>query len=985
LRKAFGNDVAIFAGEANQIRAEELEGFQSDAKKVLYMTYAAGGVGASAHDKVGDKPRMAYFLGLPWSGIMFEQGTGRPWRYGTRSNVANIFMASDVLPEMKLLATKILPRMRALKAAVYGEKVESSLSKSLRESVGIPEEMLQYEQGEEVEANPNDFEQTAEGVKYTHVDDFEMPDAKNAKNKGMKYKGVGRKLFQDPKNPFDKAAQDAWRELAERTSKLPASQERVIAANEHIVKMAAAEAGKRAMGSGEPVDRVVHRKMTDIFNNEELENKALIELYKKKKFVRALGRFVQNTMWETIQSGDKTVEQVFRRAGLPEDGEEMKRRIIDFDMRKGLYSGRLQAIVRNIVNGNELKPTDIELMSKVVEGKATTNDPRIMKAVTEWREFTADIRKALADAGGSVVIYEDGKRKEIPYSSIVDDPNYWPRMYDWNKPFIVKDAQTGKKDVHTLAEIMNMPTNDERREKVIDQFAHERGISILQARAFFERNNRGIRLAGNVERAREWNIPTYGRDRQTMEHYIDEVSRTLAAIKVHGQFRQKTDPLIAKLNPHDAGLVNHIVTSDLDPARLPETDRAALSTASTFIITGKMFYSPIKVSTHLWKTWMGTNTRSFFAGIFRGATHPTELVQRARDCNALLDYSKAIWMREYGIQPKGIAQKFLDFNGFTFQIHVSRVVASAVGRHFFETYVYPKLLKDPQNKFLRWKLKDQYGMSDEHIDGMIANGYGPDDVRRMELGAANWTTGSNRASEMPPIFRSEHDAKEWQQHMTTLLRSTQMLHGFMFKTANFVRRSVFEQLAHANWKSTEPFYTVGRFALSAGLAGFALEQMLHLRHQMQGSSEGEIEQHRHEWLMAHPASAEALWWSMANMSMAVGVQPLSDLFNELATRNPKDRQKLASQHRFTKGVMGMPLGIPGQDAEAISTAFEDLMNSYSDTGRHQQSPEERRANILKRLVQEEVVGANMVPGLKPTKVPSRPFPTKRRRAASALR
>jgi hypothetical protein len=567
-----------------------------------------------------------------------------------------------------------------------------------------------------------------------------------------------------------------------------------------------------------------------------------------------------------------------------------------------------------------------------------------------------------------VVIYENGIRKEIPYSAIEDDPRYWPRMYDWNKKFIVTDKVTGKKEVTSLSDIMNMPTSDARRERVIEQFAEERGISKLQARAFFERNDRGIRLAGNIERAREWNIPTYGRDRQAIERYIDQVATTLAVTEVHGQFRQKTDPIISQLPTYEAGLVDRILTSDLDPAHLPPSDRAALSASSAVIITGKMLYSPIKVLSHLWKASLATNTRSLVAGLMDGAMHPAELRERARDCNALLDYSKSAWMREYGMKRGNIGQKFLDFNGFSLEIQVSRVMGSAMGRHYFERYAYPELVKDPQNPVLRRKLKDLYGMSDEHLDGIIKNGYGADDVRRMELGAANWVTGSNRPSEMPPAFRARKNADAMDHRFVTTLRMTQMLHGFMFKTANLVNRTVFEELYKSNWKSVEPYHLIGKFAFNAGLAGFALEQLLFARHKLQHSAEAEIEKNRHEWLAAHPASAEALWWAMANMSMAVGVQPLSDLFNTLATTNPKDRNKLAQQHRFTRGVMGMPLGIPGQDTEAIFTAFEDMTNSFADTGKHKLSAEVRRKNILKRLLGQEVVGSNLIPGAAPVKV-----------------
>ena len=1068
LRAEFGDKIGIFAGAANQLRAEELDAFQSGEKDALYATYAAGGVGASAHDLVGDRPRLGLFISLPWSSRMLEQASSRTDRYGRQSEVANIFLTTDALPEMKLLATKALPRMAALKAAIFGWKNETQFSKNLREAVGLPQELVEYDQGQEYAPESADFEKTSDEAKFTHISDFDLPDAKKAMNKPMKYKGQGRKLYQGPaeesetaravrkmsmegaglgnyvrvdrlkekypnltdaeiikaadrrqivlarydgprppterevggpveknlikddageyfigvatprreklyqgpkdEDPWQRAAREAMENLLGQTRDLPAPTAHAIRANEGVIRQESADAGRKAMGSGEPAEQAAGRKARDMVNDVLMSDQALIAAYKGKGNIRNIGKFLQSTAWMLATSGDKVVEKTFKSVGMEKEGEELKRRMIDFDLRKGLYQGRMQAVIREIVKGNDLKPKDIELMSKVVEGQTVSDDPRINKAAKEFRAFTNDVRQALGDAGSVVLIYEDGIRKEIPYSAIDQDPHYWPRMYDWNKPFTVTDKTTGKKEVHTLAEIMNMPTSDARREKIVDQFAEERGISKMQARQFFKRNDRGIRLAGNVERAREWNIPTYGRDREAIERYIDQVATTLAATEVHGQFRQKTDPIIEKLPAYEASLVNRIVTSDLDPAHLPPTDRTALSATSAFIITGKMFYSPIKVLDHLWKASLATNTRSLVGGLLRGITSPGEVVKRARDANALLDYTKSAWMREYGMKRGNIGQKFLDFNGFTLEIQASRVMASAMGRLWFEKYVYPELVKNPESPTLRAKLGDLYGMSKEHIDNIIKNGYGPDDVRRIELGAANWVTGSNRPSEMPPAFRASKDANPVEHRLVTLFRMTQMLHGFMFKTANLVNRTVFERLYKSDWKSIEPYHVVTRFAFNAGLAGFALEQLLHLRHQMQGSSEAEIEKHRHEWLEQHPASAEALWWSMANMSMAVGIQPLSDLFNEMATRNPKDRQKLASQHRFAKGVIGMPMGIPGQDVEAITTASEDYINSFSDTGKHKLTPEERRENILKRLAAEEIVGASLIPGMKP-KIP----------------
>lgn len=978
MRKAFGSDVGIFAGEANELRSEELEGFQGGDKKVLYMTFGAGGVGASAHDKVGDRPRIGVFNELPWGGKMLEQGTNRTDRYGRMSSVANVFVTSDAHPEIKLLATKVLPRMMALKAAVHGVTAETQLSKNLREAAGIPEELLQYEQGQEYKPQAADFEAEGDVPKFTHLEDFEMPDAKKAQNKPMKYKGQGRKLYQGPKDdePLRDAVNDAWQELLRRTKDQSAPQERVVTANEHVAKSQAVELARNERRAGNDPGETIVRSLHD----KEVE--ALLWWHELKGTGRDATKFLQDSAWMLGTSGDKVVEKAFKRAGMPEIGEEMKRRMIDWDLRKGLHMGRLQGEIRQIINGNKIKPKELELVSKIVEGQAESDDPRINKAVAEFRQFTAGVRKLLGDKGSVVVITKNNQTEKVPYSKIENDPSYWPRMYDWNKKFLLMDPKTGKPVVTSLAELSNMPTGDERRERFIEQFAKERNISKIQAQLFFEQHARGVRLAGNVERAREYEIPGYGRDRSALERYVDQVSTTLATTEVHGQFRERTDPLIEKLQGQykdEGGLVNRIVTSDLDPAHLPNSARVALAGFNTLVISGKMLLSPLKVGWHLWKGSMATNTRSLAGAFLDTIQHPKDVINRAIDCNAMLDYSKSVWMREYGMKPGGVAQGVLDWNGFTFLVRFSRVLSSAAGRHWFEKYVYPELRKDPANPILRRKLTDLYGLSGAQIDDIAKNGYTADDVRRIELGAANWVTGSNRPSEMPPIFRARKDADLLEHHLIAMVRMTQALHGFMFKTANFVNRTLFEELAKSNWKSAEPYHLITRFAFNAGLAGFALEEIMHLRHQMTGSSEAEIEKRRHEWLLAHPASAESLWWGMANLSLAVGLQPATELFNELATHDPKDKEKMNEQHRVTKATVGLVTGIPGEDLTAILTAAEDYKATYEDTGRHTLPADVRRTNIKKRLLEELIPGTTMIPAIKPVKVPPRTgFPHKRR-------
>lgn len=977
MRAAFGDKVGIFAGEANELRAEELNQFMSGDKDALYMTYSAGGVGVNPQDKVGDKPRMGVFLGLPWSGIMFEQSTGRPWRYGTKSNVANVFLTSDTLPEMKVLATKILPRMRALKAAVYGERVESKLSKNLRESVGIPEEMLQYEQGEEVRPQAAEWEQDGEGATYTHLADFDMPKAKDAKNKGMKYKGQGKKLYQGPKDedPWQQAANDAWADLMKRTDKLPAPAARAITANEGVIKIEAAQAGRRAMGSGESVKSATERKTRD------MENEALIWLDDMKDNGRAASHFLKSSLWMFGTSGDRAVESIFRNAKMPEQGAELKRRMIDYDIRSGNYRGEFGGMVAKIIDEYRLKPAEHELVTKVIEGKGHSDDPRINKAADAYRSFFATVRKRLADSGLAVVIYEGGKRKEVPFSKIENDPNYWPRMYDWNKKFTVK-GENGKPTVTSLGDIMKMPKGSERREALIEQVAKQRGVSKLQAQAFFDKGNSGIRLAGNIERAREFDIPMYGRDRQSIERYVNEVAEKLAAAEVHGQFRQKTDPLIDSLpTERERKLVNHIVTADLDPARLHDSDRLFLRRVNRWLVISKMSLSALKLPFHLAKTSLATNTRSVARAMIQGITSPMELKRNAVDSGTMVNYIKQAWMREYGMKTGGIDQKMLDFNGFTAVMNFSRVIAAGAGRLWMEKYAYPELVKNPKDAMLRRKMGDLYGFTEEQLDNMIANGYGPNDVKRVELGAANWTTGSGRPSELPPALRGTTGQPVYDR-LTTLLRISQSLHGFMFKTANLVNRTVWQELYRADYKSPAPYQLIARFGANFGIAGWALSEILHLRHQMSGSSEADIEKRRREWLTEHPLSKEALFTVMSDISMGMGAEVLTQFFNELATHDPKDKQKLTQQNRVINAATDLFVGVAARDAYNVVTATKHYWDTFYDTGAHKETPEQRRAKIAEQLANEEV------PLSRYAFKPSHAEPVhhgRRRRAASALR
>lgn len=183
LKGEFGDDVGNFSGSYSAKRQKELEGFQNGSKGFLYSTYAAGGIGIDMHDTSGSRPRAALYLGPPWSGIAFDQAIGRPWRFGTKSNVHAIYLTSDARPEMELLLKKVIPRMESLRASVSGLNKEDPVLKGIKDVDGA----LDYLFGGE--HRPKSYDDFTTRVRHGAVVSYkEIPikPAEEAKHKGMK-------------------------------------------------------------------------------------------------------------------------------------------------------------------------------------------------------------------------------------------------------------------------------------------------------------------------------------------------------------------------------------------------------------------------------------------------------------------------------------------------------------------------------------------------------------------------------------------------------------------------------------------------------------------------------------------------------------------------------------------------------------------------------------------------------------------------------
>ncbi len=1274
VRGALGDDAAIFAGEANELREEERAAYMQGKKRAVYATYAAGGVGVSFHDRVGDRPRMGLFLGLPWSGIMFEQSLGRTWRYGTKSDVANVFFSSDALPEMKVLATKILPRMRALNAAVYGEEMETHLAKMLRESSGIPEEMIDYEMGSEAAPSAAEFEQQGEGAHYTAYEDLHLRHARELQNKGMKYKAQPKRLYQsdmgetsehdkvmsmlskgksgayrldywlenqrgvevssveresvNPANlqrvqswtregkvsdwqkakvstsdmppvevvrtksgdylydgthraelalrngeqvpatiytvdtanlaprprlyqseasaprfeysstqhdiPEDSEAGKALAQMRERidpkdlvptgyggnehgleddphvtvrfglrgedhdemvaylerqkpfeaklgkvtafppgpmsnggaplisevispelhringeigihgdfaapsfpdykphatigyvkpeaVSKyveteengsatagktfkvdriaisdrngnkqviklkgdenaratgfkrlyqddpkdlhndahesfeslpldtLPPSMRRAVEANRLRINAAAVDAAKLAVPGVETPRRAIERTTRD----SVLNAKMMFAMHDLKNDARATGGFVKTAIRLMFTSGDRAVWKYFEDAGMGKEGKEIQRKLIERNHEITDIRGEYMARVSDITE--HLKPGDHAQVVDVLEGNAISDDPRINAAAAGYRELFADIRKRLGDAGAVFNSYdENGKPSKIPWKDFRDNPNYWPHIYDWNQKLIFH-GEDGKPFVRTLGELHDMNPGEER-DKLIQQWAAKQGINPVKAYTFFAKNRRGVKLAPNLERERQTDLPGYGKDLRSLNIYINQVAEMLANIKTVGQEREKI-PELYQLPANIMRTVDSIITADLNPVSVGSDNSRALRRLSQWTVISKMGMSVLKVPTHAFKTALATNMRSAVAGVLQFATHPGDVTRTAREAGILTDYVRQAMMMEYGLhEDSGLDRKMLQTTGFTGAIWLERVIASAAGRQFLTVHAEPMLRANPKDEVVRRKLKDLYAFSDEDLDRIAKDGINEHDVRRSMIAAADWTTGSGRPSELPPMLRAASSDHPIEGFFRTVIRAAYLLKTYEFKTAALVNRTVFDEMKQKNFKPTL------RLLIAGGAAGLALNAIQMGVNSVANPEASAEQQSRFKALADHPQGV--LWLEGSNLSYALGLYPMKVMFDRLGTYDEGDVKKFTASRRLENASAMEVGGILGSDMDNMRAAAIDFSQTFGDDGvKHKETPEERRAKILNRLLQQEFAPARAVEGV----------------------
>ena len=827
LRKAFGDEIAVYTGETHgKERRQELDDFNAGKKKILFSTYGAGGIGVSMHDTVGNAPRVAIYLGPPWSGIAFDQAIGRPWRFGTMSNVTSVFLFSNTKPEVDLVSAKISPRMESLRAIVNGIKEDDPIVKGLR-SV---DKMLEYSHGREQKDKADSFFEKVDTKGFQSHKDIRVPDASEHFYQGMKIK---KRVLPMDKSPGDKPPEkggggtlfysnpvfdpDAWKkyivkDLVELFSKkvdpaLPeadrASGAASRVAEEFFGSKGFHEVAKEHLGTADAVSKFAtilgHEASEEAMNTrgdpapvirETLENgrrwlETMPGAERSKEFVDTATRARRTITDKMLISGRGLIRKYARQAGQSELGDQLVGRILEYNSRQGEWAGPWMSRIEMVMKKYGInKKEDFEHVWDVIEGEDEARHPNFEQAVKEIRRLNNEIKEELVKKGVTVTAFSrlTGRPTNFPFPAR-NNPNYMPRIYDESV------FQHGSK----------------KREEIVGRIMQKEGVDRVEAERILDnRDNRETPLAGNIERARMQDIPGYEKTFPAYLKYLDGAAEVLARTEVFGQNREKLNGLIGPIDSREARQgINEIFDLLLARNHFQKGPASLVQFASDWTMILKMPFSAIKMLTHLYKPAVMTNTRSFIDGLAKTIMEYPEAYRAALEGGSVWQQGRVELMRQYGVESR-LGNQILKLYGVPEMDVISRIVADQSARSYITKFALPELIVSPKSSYRRI-LRENFGLSESAINKAIQEKkWTKEDLNRAGNRASAKTQGTWDPTELPPAWRAvPKDGAS--QTLAALFRTSVMLKAYIYKNGVFHRDMLISEVRKGNWRPLIPF------------------------------------------------------------------------------------------------------------------------------------------------------------------------------------
>lgn len=987
LEKGLGaGEVANYSGSAGGSRSRMAESFRSGEKHYLYATYAAGGVGVSFHDdsEGGVRPKLVIHLGLPWSGMMFNQAQGRFWRYGTESNVHSIFLVGDAKPEVDLILNKVMPRLNSIHASVRGLDNQDPLVRGMQKLSKA--EAYAYDLGYKAKYDVSDYTPADGSIPirdWTHAK-AHLPSAEEAKGKGMQYpknddaNPIQNKLFQEeaPKTPprflspeEAQARVDAYdlmhaleegepvpelegeaaeidpgdRQIAAERH-LPAVEQKIVNRGGADPKAVARRAGRTAMANIRAAKIAGDIEMAPEAKEGDPQWKMTGKTPPKVDEKAKSKRF---RLFDAILSGMENIRSMTRDAGVAEIGQEIDLRNRNFHAWKNQYSGELQAEALEIVKDNQLKGNEIDQMWAVKEGKASSSNPRILRAAQALTRQMDRIHDMAAARGVNLSDWDEstGEKLKIGFAEFGKKPNYMPHIFDYAKKIQVKDPRTGEELTFTLKQLL--ADNDLaaiKKDRIISAIAADRKIARSEVENWIDSKRRKTPLAGNLERARKADLPFYRTDMGALFKYYAGVGEVFARTEQFGQDLEKLDDLIKQVPDTKARKnIKNIMTDAIAPAPWDEPASRFYSLLTTGAVTTKMVFSPIKVPFHLIHTGLVLEQfRPMLKAILQSATNYSEIRQRLIQSGALADGVNAQVNMELASKMKA-SHLMLKYTGFNWLYQFDRIVAGQTSRNWMGDHALPELIRKSKNSArIREQLKETMLLTDSQIDAGIQRGrWTEDDFKHAASAFTNRVMFTSDSTEMPYLSRMRAPEYPMIDNFAIAVRAAFALKSFMFKTSMLLKRSVFDEAKKGNFKPMAMFF------LAYPLAGAALRMTSAGVHAATGSPAA-LKKQEQDWdeIFTDPSIGKLAHEWVDDMGGATALTMFSHIL-DVVLFPPKDKRKKQFQREQLPWDVGKEVLGPYGD---VADIFKTLLK-MSEAGVDDIQSEDR--NKLEKLWHDE--------------------------------
>jgi hypothetical protein len=848
LRAEFGDEMGDYSGVGNTDaqREEAKQAFLKGEKKILYTSYAAGGIGINLQDKDGDKPRLSIFLGPPYSGILLEQSLARTWRLGVKSNARAVFLATDSEPDIRLMSTKIGPRMRALSAAVLGDRdsLASVMSNySDEEKMREHQDMMAFDQGNEIKVDAQGFQvRSKRKVNFDNWSSITFPNAEEAKNKGMQVEmsGGGKgsdwatlyqekpKRWEPPNRPLtiedirirravnaaaDKAAANPQIPHEEITMTAVRAEEVAKAAPEGVDKEAVARdtvqmhlkgmgfeqdnatGGYTRMKSEKELEK--ESGMTDEERAKNDKFKPAPEPVKDEKYTGALG--LLSSQENNLQSQDRQFASHYKKNHIEPVGRILVTKTRAWYAGQKVHLAGLRTDFTKIMQEAKLDHTDKRVMRDlfdVVMNKRAVSDPAINKAAGKLREFMAKIHQMGAE-GNLAVITPDGR--VVSWKDFMDDPSYMPRIADWDLKFTDGDK------TYTLRELMGGTFSELKAKELIAKKLKEEGrtdITDDKAYDLIKRDRLRAPMQGNTQWTNEVNFPFIKKDYEALDSYFRQFAKSMATEKEFGADLGKLKKEIAKIPNKQArtdveGMFGYMFTPQNWDSPMSKTyNRLAAAETAT-----KMFpFSVTKLPFHI------ANGAAIMAKTGHYMPYARAIVDLAANWKNVKEYSYFNGIVMHGIDPAVMAMPetrsqhaLFKWTGFEYMYNMGRMISGRAAKSYLDLYAMGDLKKGGNTaERARRLIKNSFLIGDHAIDEAVRTGkWNEEDYKLAQVAFTDESMFSENPMQMPALSRkrvSGEGLTTLDKNFAIAARAAWSLGSFSTKAYNVLREHLWDEV-----------------------------------------------------------------------------------------------------------------------------------------------------------------------------------------------